>query len=205
MGFLKRSGGGREGVGLVVLGLGNPGSEYRDTRHNLGFMVLDELARRLGARITERQDRGLVGLARHPGEPDRKVALAKPQTYMNLSGRSAAALLRRYGLTPAELWAVYDEMEIPFGRLRIRQGGSSAGHNGVNSLIESLATKDFPRFRLGIGRPASGDPVDYLLEPFDRQQREQLPALVELGADAVEAALREGVEASMNRFNGRSI
>ncbi|HEV3232734.1 MAG TPA: aminoacyl-tRNA hydrolase [Candidatus Dormibacteraeota bacterium] len=205
MGFLKRPRAPEGEVGQVIVGLGNPGPEYRDTRHNLGFMVVDELARRLGTRITVNQDKALVGLSRHPGEPDRRVLLAKPQTYMNLSGRAAAAIVRRHRLKPTEVWAVYDEMDIAFGRLRIRLGGSAGGHNGVASLIQDLGTKDFPRFRAGVGRPSSGDPVDYLLQPFDRDQRERVPELVDLAAGALEVALREGLETSMNRFNARSI
>jgi PTH1 family peptidyl-tRNA hydrolase len=192
-------------VRVIVLGLGNPGREYRDTRHNLGFMTVDEVARRLKAELKQREASALVGRARHPGDRGSAVLLAKPQTYMNLSGRSAAALLRKHGVEPADLWLVYDELDLPFGKLRIRKGGSAGGHNGVESVIEELGTQQLPRVRLGIGRPDAGENVDFLLTPFEPDERERALALVQLAADAVIDALREGFEISMNRYNGRSV
>jgi PTH1 family peptidyl-tRNA hydrolase len=193
-----------EPVGVVIIGLGNPGREYHDTRHNLGFMCVDEVARRLHCELKLRQDNALVGRARHPGRADVGVVIAKPQTYMNLSGRAAAALLRRHGVAPEDLWLVYDELDLPFGKLRIRKGGSAGGHNGVESVAEAIGTKQFPRFRVGIGRPDADDPIDYLLSPFGAEERERLPAIIDLVAEAVLDALTEGLEVSMTRHNGRS-
>ncbi|MHB8509803.1 MAG: aminoacyl-tRNA hydrolase [Candidatus Dormibacteria bacterium] len=193
-------------VTTMLVGLGNPGSQYRGTRHNLGFRVIDELAVRLHTRVAEKQDGAMVGMASHPGGGAASVLLVKPQTYMNLSGRAAAPLLRRHGLKPGALWAVHDEMDIPFGKLRIREGGSAGGHNGMHSLISDLGTPSFPRFRLGVGRPPDGDdPVEFLLAAFDQSELEAAEALVVLAADAVLEALKEGMLVSMNRYNGRSV
>jgi PTH1 family peptidyl-tRNA hydrolase len=191
-------------VDLIIMGLGNPGREYTGSRHNLGFMCLDELARRLGVRVTERGSQALVATARVGGR-DGAVLLAKPQTFMNLSGRAAAALVRRHKLTPADLWVVHDEMDIPFGRLRIRKGGSAGGNNGVKSLIADLGDTGFVRFRVGVGRPEPEDAVDYLLSPFTEEERELLPSLIGLTADAVMDALSDGIDISMNRHNGKSV
>ena len=191
-------------VSLVICGLGNPGGQYSGTRHNLGFRCIDELATRLGARVTAKQENALIGLATHPGRSGESVLLVKPQTYMNLSGRAIAPLLRRYRVSPEALWVVHDEMDIPFGKLRIREGGGHGGHNGIRSLIADLGTPAFPRFRLGVGRPPEGaDSAEYLLQDFDPRERPLVGALIELGADAVMDALKDGLLISMNRFNGR--
>ena len=187
------------------MGLGNPGPGYSGTRHNLGFRVIDELARRLGTRVIQKQGRALVGRAVDPADPGRAILLAKPQTFMNLSGRSATALLATYKLKPGDLWAIHDELDIPSGKLRIRLDGGAGGHNGVHSLIADLATRDFARFRLGVGRPDSGDPADWLLSEFPSAERERVDALVALAADAVMEALVDGIEISMNRHNGKVV
>jgi PTH1 family peptidyl-tRNA hydrolase len=191
-------------VDLLILGLGNPGRDYSGTRHNLGFMCLDEVARRLGVRVSERNSQSLVATAKRPGG-DGSVLLAKPQTFMNLSGRAAAALVRKHKLQTSDVWVIHDEMDIPFGKLRIRTGGGSGGNNGVRSLIADLGGSDFGRFRMGVGRPDPDDAVDYLLSPFTEAERERLPAFVALAADAVIDALGEGIEISMNRHNGQSV
>lgn len=190
-------------VGLLILGLGNPGRDYSGTRHSLGFMCLDEVARRLGVRVSERNSQSLVATAKRPGD-DRSVLLAKPQTFMNLSGRAAAALVRKHKLQTSDVWVIHDEMDIPFGKLRIRLGGGSGGNNGVRSLIADLGDSDFARFRMGVGRPDPDDAVDYLLSPFTEAERQRLPAFVALAADAVLDALAEGIEISMNRRNGQT-
>lgn len=182
-------------VELLVVGLGNPGSEYSGTRHNLGFRCIDELGRRLGVRVTQKQDQALVGAST-------SVLLVKPQTYMNLSGKSVNALLRRHKLTPTCMWALYDELDLPFGRLRIRLDGGHGGHNGVRSLIQECGSNSFARFRMGVGRPAPGEQIDYLLSPFSPDERERVEDLVALTCDAVELALKEGIETAMNRYNG---
>ena len=192
-------------AGLVIVGLGNPGPGYAATRHNLGFKAADQLARRLGVKIDRRDSRALVATAGHPGDDATSVLLVKPQTYMNLSGRAVAVLLRKHGLGPADLWVLHDEMDVAFGRLRVRKGGGPGGHNGVRSLIEDLGSPGFVRFRIGVGRPpGEDDPVDHLLEPFTPEERDRVPALVDLAADAVMRALQDGIEVSMNNFNGQS-
>lgn len=192
-------------VTLVILGLGNPGREYRETRHNVGFMTADLVGEKLGVKLDHRGQRAHIAEVPRPGDKTSSIVLAKPQTWMNLSGESAAALLRKHNLTPADLWVIYDEMDLPFGTLRIRKGGSAGGHNGVRSIIEALGSNAFPRFRVGVGRPGEGpDPVDHLLSPFSHEERERLPDLLGLAADAVMSGLDEGIETGMNRFNGRS-
>jgi PTH1 family peptidyl-tRNA hydrolase len=191
-------------VDLIVIGLGNPGREYSGTRHNIGFMCLTELARRLGVRVTERSSNALVATARVPGR-DGAVLLAKPQTFMNLSGRAAAALVRKHKLQPSDVWVIHDEMDIPFGKLRIRKGGGAGGNNGVKSLIAELGDSGFARFRMGVGRPDPEDAVDYILSPFTEEERERLPGFIALTVDAVMDALTDGIDISMNRHNGRSV
>jgi PTH1 family peptidyl-tRNA hydrolase len=191
-------------VSLLVVGLGNPGPEYARTRHNVGFMVADRVAERLGARAWRRDRKSQVAEVPRPGDSASSVLLVKPQTFMNLSGRAAAALLDKYYLPLDDMWLVYDELDLPFGKLRIRTGGRAGGHNGVASVIEEVGGQNFPRFRVGIGRPDDPDPVDHLLSKFTSEEKSRLPALLELAADAVIAALDEGIEISMNRYNGRS-
>ena len=191
-------------VRLIVVGLGNPGREYSGTRHNIGFMGLDEVARRLHVRVTGRESKALVATASHPGGAG-SVLLVKPQTYMNLSGRAVGPLVKKHGLDASAVWAIHDEMDIPFGKLRIRKGGGSGGNNGVRSLIADLGDHGFSRFRMGVGRPEPEDAVEHLLSPFTDAERERLPAFISLTADAVLDALVEGIDVSMNRYNGRSV
>ena len=191
-------------VSLIVVGLGNPGREDSGTRHNLGFMCLDEVARRLHVRVTGRESKALVATARRPGGAG-SLLLVKPQTYMNLSGRALSLLVKKHRLDTSAVWAIHDDMDIPFGKLRIRKGGGSGGNNGVASLIADLGDKGFARFRMGVGRPEPEDAVDHLLSPFTEAERERLPAFINLTADAVLDALTEGIEVSMNRYNGRSV
>jgi PTH1 family peptidyl-tRNA hydrolase len=190
-------------VDLIIIGLGNPGREYSGSRHNLGFMCLTELARRLGLRVTERSSNALVATAKAPGR-EGSVLLAKPQTFMNLSGRAAAALVRKHKLTPSDVWVIHDEMDIPFGKLRIRMGGGAGGNNGVRSLLAELGDSGFVRFRMGVGRPEPADAVDHLLSPFTEEERRRLPAFIALTVDALLDALTDGIDISMNRHNGRS-
>src|SRR4051794_12093794 len=155
---------------FLVVGLGNPGAEYSNTPHNLGFMVVDALAARHAIRVVRKENLSLVGLGSIAGKP---VAVAKPQTFMNLSGPSVKGLLERYGLTPDRLVVVYDELDLPWGSLRIRPKGSAAGHNGVKSIIGSLGTNEFPRIRLGIHVPGrtAGDGAGFVLGEFKRAQK----------------------------------
>jgi len=184
---------------LLIVGLGNPESEYADTRHNLGFACVHELGRRLGVRVDRKRWQSLVGRSDEHG-----IWLLLPQTYMNLSGQAVAKALRDLSLTPDRLWVVHDELDLPLCRMRIRRGGSGAGHNGVLSLISSLGTPDFVRFRLGIGKPArkgSTSGRHYVLGRFTKAEAARLPNIVDGVASALELALEAGVERAMERFN----
>jgi PTH1 family peptidyl-tRNA hydrolase len=190
-------------IEFLVVGLGNPGAEYENTPHNLGFRVIDRLAAENSIRVTRKENFSRVGLGAIRGK---KVALAQPQTFMNLSGPAVKGLLERYGLQPDRLLLVYDELAIPWQELRIRPKGSDAGHNGVKSVIGSLGTQDFARVRLGInppGRPV-GDAARFVLAPFGRAQKQEVEEVVGRGAAAVESILAEGVEKSMAVFNRRA-
>ncbi len=185
----------------VVFGLGNPGRQYAETRHNVGFLVLDELARRLGASGRRRDHGAEIAEARLD---DRRLMLVWPQTYMNHSGRAVSSVLRFYKLAPSDALVIYDDMDLAFGRVRLRRGGSSGGHNGVESIIGSLGTKDFPRLRVGIGRPPHGDAISYVLGRWRPEEREALGQVIADAAEAAEAALRHGIERAMNEFNSRA-
>lgn len=182
----------------LIVGLGNPGKDYQGTRHNVGFEVVDTLARRHGIHVRKRQNKALVGEGNIGGE---HVILAKPLTFMNLSGEAVAGLVRRYRLNVSELIVVTDDVNLPLGRLRVRARGSSGGHKGLRSIIHSLASEDFPRIRIGIGSPEQIDMVNYVLSRFNRSERRTIKEAVEKAADAVEAILSEGLEQAMNRFN----
>ncbi|MCS6951415.1 MAG: aminoacyl-tRNA hydrolase [Bryobacteraceae bacterium] len=186
---------------VLVVGLGNPGPEYEWTPHNLGFLVVDRLADRYGIPVRHREAMALVGTGR-VGE--QAVVLAKPQTYVNLSGPAVRALLARYGLKPGDLILVYDDLDLPWRALRIRPKGSPGGHHGVESVTEALGTTEFPRVRLGIAGYHVGDGARYVLSPFPRQQREEVAEFVEYAAEAVACLISEGVEKSMARFNRRA-
>lgn len=184
---------------LLIVGLGNPESEYADTRHNLGFACLRELARRLGVKLDRRRWQSLVGRSESRG-----IWMVLPQTYMNLSGEAVSKALRDLGLGAQEMWVVHDELDLPLCRMRIRHGGSGAGHNGVLSLISSLGTPDFVRFRVGIGKPArkgSQSGRHYVLGRFTKAEAERIPSIVDGVADALELALEAGVDRAMDRFN----
>ena len=181
------------------MGLGNPESEYADTRHNLGFACLNELARRLGVQINRKRWQSLVGRSESRG-----VWIVLPQTYMNLSGVAVSKALRDLGLSAGQLWVVHDELDLPLCRMRIRRGGSGAGHNGVVSVISSLGTPDFVRFRVGIGKPArkgSQTGRRYVLGRFTKAEAERLPQIVTGVADALELGLEAGVERAMDHYN----
>ncbi len=183
---------------LLVAGLGNPGREYSRTRHNVGWMVADELARR-----HEGSYRGkFSGQLAEVRADERRLALLKPETYMNESGRSIAAAVRFFKVAPEALLVVHDDVDLEEGRLQARLGGGLAGHNGLRSIAQALGTQDFLRLRIGVGRPGRGDPrpvSDYVLSPF--QPETDVDALVARAADGVEAIAREGLEAAQQRFN----
>jgi peptidyl-tRNA hydrolase, PTH1 family len=184
----------------LVIGLGNPGREYERSRHNMGFLVVDELARRSGTRVTDKAAKSLTGRIR---VGDRELVLAKPQTMMNLSGLAAKALRAKYNVPLERTLVIHDDLDHPFGRLRIRKSGSSAGNHGIDSLIGSFGTQDFIRFRVGIGRPP-GDGVDYVLSPFTSDEQTQLPAIVGRTADAVMFTIEHGIDRAMTEFNRAS-
>jgi PTH1 family peptidyl-tRNA hydrolase len=185
---------------LLVVGLGNPGREYATTRHNLGFMVVDELARRHGGSWRSKFS-GEVADVRLDGA---RLALLKPQTFMNDSGRSAAAAAKFYKVEPEDLLAVHDEVDLDLGRMQARLGGGLAGHNGLRSMASALKTPEFLRLRIGVGRPERGDrrPVsDWVLSPFEPSV--DVGSLVGRAADAVETLVRDGLDEAQQRFNER--
>ena len=183
----------------LIVGLGNPGRRYAASRHNVGFMCVDHLARRLGISFSERSRYVVLG----QGEVEEEaVVLAKPRTFMNLSGEAASYLLTRFCSGPGDLIVIYDEMDLPLGAIRLRPGGSSAGHGGVESIISALGSQDFPRMRVGVGKPDDEtDPIDYVLGPFTSQERKVIQEVIPRAGDALECLLREGIAAAMNRFN----
>jgi peptidyl-tRNA hydrolase, PTH1 family len=187
---------------FLVAGLGNPGGEYAQTPHNLGFLVVDWLAERHGIRVMRKDSHALMGVGEIEGRP---VMLAKPQTYMNLSGTSVEPLMEKHEIPVDRLILVYDELDLPWGALRIKPKGSAAGHNGMKSVIEKLGTEKIIRVRMGVHpghRLASGK--DFLLSPMRRTQREELDEFVGYGADAVRSIIAEGVEKAMTNFNRRA-
>jgi PTH1 family peptidyl-tRNA hydrolase len=184
----------------VVLGLGNPGPTYSENRHNLGAMVVDLLADRLRSRFSKGA-RGRADVVEGRLEGTR-VVLAKPRSYMNESGGPAAAVLAFYKAPPERLVVVHDELDLPFGALRLKRGGGHGGHNGLRSLDRSLGTKDYLRVRVGIGRPPGRqDPADFVLRNFGPAERKELPLEIERAADAVEAVLSQGLEPAQNVFH----
>ncbi len=192
-------------VEFLVVGLGNPGEEYEFTPHNLGFLAIDRLAESHAIRVSlkecdARVGLGVVGLLNARGK---RVALAKPQTFMNESGRAVNGLLGRYELGPDRLIVVYDELDLPWGTLRIRPKGSAAGHNGMKSVIAHVGTQNFPRVRMGVER-GSGRGAGYLLSRLTRSQKKELEEMAGRAAEAVESILAEGVEKSMAIFNRRA-
>lgn len=184
----------------LLIGLGNPGREYRDTRHNVGFMLIDMLIVRLNARGMKVQSKAIVTDAMYEG---RKLILAKPQTYMNLSGQSAQGLLNFYKLPVENMLIAHDDLDIPFGTIRIRPKGGPGGQGGMASTISQLGTKDFPRLRIGIGRPPGRmDPAAYVLQDFSREEMKVLSEIVNRAADAALEFVKNGVNAAMNKYNG---
>ncbi|MCG5053522.1 MAG: aminoacyl-tRNA hydrolase [Myxococcales bacterium] len=187
----------------LVVGLGNPGPKYEDTRHNLGFMVETALRDRARAPAAKTKFGGETTDAELCGQ---RIVFLRPMEYMNLSGQSVGRMAGFWKIPPERVLVVHDELDVPFARLKLASGGGPGGHNGLKSLISHLGTKDFPRVRAGVGRPPPGrDPADYLLSRFSSDERKQLPAFVDLAADAVEAVVELGITAAMNRFNGRAL
>ena len=187
---------------FLVAGLGNPGEEYAHTPHNLGFLVVDRLAERHGIRVTRHDSKALVGVGEIDGQP---VMLAKPQTFMNLSGVSLALLMEKHAISVDRLAVIYDELDLGWLALKIKPKGSAAGHNGMKSVIGSLKTSEIVRVRLGIhpGHPLTSG-TEFLLAPMKRSQRKELGEFIDYAADAVRSIIAEGVEKSMTKFNRRA-
>ena len=183
----------------MVVGLGNPGQEYENTRHNAGFMVVDLLAENLRVSYWKDEAGAKVGLVRF-GEDD--LVLVKPQTFMNLSGKAIAKLAAAYEADPADIVIIHDDLDLPVESVRVKRGGGHGGHNGLRSLAEQLGTGDFPRVRLGIGRPPGRqDPADFVLEPMRREAAEQLAEMVPHAAQAVLHVLEHGLDSAMREYN----
>lgn len=184
----------------LLIGLGNPGREYRDTRHNVGFMLIDSLIIRLNARGMKVQSKAIVTTASYQ---DRKLILAKPQTYMNLSGQSAQGLLNFYKIPVENMLIAHDDLDIPFGTIRIRPKGGPGGQGGMASTINQLGTKDFPRLRIGIGRPPGRmDPAAFVLQNFTRDEMKILPEIIDRATDAALTFVVDGLNMAMNKYNG---
>ncbi|OHV06288.1 aminoacyl-tRNA hydrolase [Mycobacterium talmoniae] len=182
---------------LLVVGLGNPGPNYAKTRHNLGFMVVDLLAQRLGSAFKAHKRSGAeVATGRLSG---RSVVLARPRCYMNESGRQVGPLAKFYSVPPADVIVVHDDLDLDFGRVRLKLGGGEGGHNGLRSIANAVGTKDFQRVRIGIGRPPGRkDPATFVLETFTAAERPEIPAICEQAADATELLIERGLEPAQN-------
>ena len=198
MRLFKRGEESSSSLDLLVVGLGNPGREHAQNRHNAGWMVIDELARRHGGSFKEK----FSGQLAEVRDGDLRLGLLKPELYMNLSGRSVAPAVRFFKVPPEQLLVVHDEGDFDLGRLQARAGGGLAGHNGLRSIAQELGTQDFLRLRIGVGRPERGDPrplADYVLSNFD--PHDDAEAIVSRAADAVETIAREGLEPAQRRFH----
>jgi len=186
----------------LIVGLGNPGPKYLWTRHNAGFIVLDRFASLNGIAVSKKNFAGLYGEGNLQGN---RLLLLKPQTFMNLSGRSVAEALRFHKLTPADLVIIHDDLDIPFGQIKLKEGGGHGGHNGLRSLHQELGTSDYTRLRVGIGRPGRGDMADYVLNNFAKGEMDSLPQLVDGIVDGLEMYLREGLPKTMSLYNNRDL
>lgn len=183
----------------LIVGLGNPGARYENTKHNLGFWVVNELLLRLRLNRLEPLCRSLIARTEWHGS---EVIFAKPMTYMNNSGQAAHMIVEKFDIFPQDLCVVYDDLNIDIGVLRMRKSGSDGGHNGMKSIIHHLGTQDFPRLRVGIGK-AQGEWMDHVLNEFAAAEREYIDWAIPCAADAIETFVTDGVQTAMNRFNGR--
>ncbi len=185
----------------LIVGLGNPGPEFENTPHNLGFLVIDRLAERHGVRVSRKECMALVGAGRVKGA---RVVLVKPQTYMNLSGHAVKALLEKHSIPVEDLVVIYDDLDLPWASIRIRARGSSGGHHGAESVSRCVSSTGFPRVRLGIAGFKVGNGAAFVLSPFRRGQAKELDELLDRAVDAVESIISSGVEKSMTKFNRRA-
>jgi PTH1 family peptidyl-tRNA hydrolase len=181
----------------IVIGLGNPGGKYADTRHNVGFRCLDLVVQRAEMRLNDRRKQAALGQGRIAGE---SVVLAKPRTFMNHSGIAARYLVDRFGTKPDRVLVVMDDMDLPLGKVRLKASGGSGGHNGLNSINADLGTSDYPRLRIGIGRP-TGNTIRHVLDAFSAEEEQTLAKALEAAAQVVETWVEHGVDRAMNEFN----
>lgn len=187
----------------LIIGLGNPGSKYTDTRHNCGFMAIDRLSDRW--KIPLKPEKRFQGDYGEGVGPAGKLRLLKPETYMNLSGQSVRAAIDWFKLNPESVLVVYDDMDLSFGRLRLRLSGSAGGHNGMKSIIQHLGQQNFPRLRVGVGAPdGDRDVLGHVLGRFTPEEKAHLPELIDTSADAIELCLRQDVQTAMNRYNPKT-
>ncbi|OPX88676.1 MAG: Peptidyl-tRNA hydrolase [Pelotomaculum sp. PtaB.Bin104] len=186
----------------LIVGLGNPGREYAQTRHNIGFMVIDRLALKFKVSVDKKMFKALIGQGQIDGE---KVVLVKPQTYMNLSGEAVSALLNWFKLNVSDLLVIYDDLDLPAGKMRIRSGGGSGGHKGMQSIIQMLGTESFPRLRIGIGRPPEPgfETAGYVLGHFRDEEAQAFEEVLDLAPEIILCLVRQGIERAMNLYNRR--
>ena len=184
----------------MIIGLGNPGKEYAQTKHNVGFMVIDAIADELNVAVEKKQCQALTQTANWDGQ---KILLVKPQTFMNLSGQAVMELLHYYNDRIDDLLVIHDDLDLPPGQLRFKQGGGAGGHNGIKNIIAHLGTQEFPRIKVGVGdKPPRMDLADYVLSRFSKEDREKMEQAFKDAAEAVEVMITEGADAAMNQFNG---
>ena len=186
----------------LIVGLGNPGPKYLWTRHNAGFIVLDRFAHLAGISVSKKSFSGLYGEGNFKGE---RILLLKPQTFMNLSGRSVAEALRFHKLDPADLLIIHDELDIPFGQMKFKENGGHGGHNGLRSLHQLLGGGNYPRLRVGIGRPLHGDMADYVLTNFAKDEMTALPQVIDGIVDGLETFITEGLPKAMSLYNNKNM
>ncbi|MBO6577134.1 MAG: aminoacyl-tRNA hydrolase [Rhodothermales bacterium] len=183
----------------LLVGLGNPGEEYAETRHNVGFRVIDALAERTRTKVTRRRDEMLFGWGKWRG---RELGLAMPQTYMNRSGTALEVFVRKWKVEPSELLVIVDDIHLPLGKLRMRPKGGSGGHNGIQDIIDWLDTQEFPRLRIGVGKEFDeGSQSDYVLSPFDAEEKDLLDDVLTQSMNAALTFVTDGINVAMNRFN----
>ena len=183
----------------LIVGLGNPGKDYAGTRHNAGFWCIDHLAEAHDMTLSDRRRNAVIGEGTIAGIA---VALVKPRTFVNRSGLAARYLLDRYGASSGDLLVIHDDMNLPLGKLRLRAGGSAGGHNGINSIIQAIGSREFPRLRLGIGSPPSpSEAVEHVLGAMTNDEHREADEMIERAAKAVETVVAEGISVAMNRFN----
>ncbi len=185
---------------FLLVGLGNPGREYRETRHNVGFMAVDRLCASFGIKLSRLQSKALTGSGQWASH---KIVLAKPQTFMNLSGQAVSSLLRFYKVPLPQLLVIHDDIDLPVGTLRIRPDGGSAGQRGLASIIQQLGTQEFPRLRIGVGRPpGQKEAADYVLKGFTSSDQELITIVLDRAVDAARIFIEHGLEMAMNQYNG---